>query len=139
MLLGHVAAEVAGVEQRSVVAERPAVVPAHQVGLMALAVPHDRAGTVRAHVVEPDERAVLVAANEDRPAGQVLGDVVARAAQLVLVGDVHPRRPEDRPTLPLEHGGLGVPAGRKGLHQFHWREPTLRPAKDDRHPRAASA
>ena len=53
--LGHVGTEVAGVQQLAVGAERPAVISTHQVGLMTLAVPHDRAGAVRAHVVEPHQ------------------------------------------------------------------------------------
>ena len=36
----------------------------------------------------------------------------------MLVGDVDPRRAEDRPALPLEDGRVGVPTGRKGLDQL---------------------
>jgi hypothetical protein len=123
---GELAAEVAGVEQTAVVAERPPVVSADEVGLMTFAVPHDRAGAMRTQVVEGDQLAILVAANEDRPAGEVLGHVVTGATQLVLVGDMHPRGPEYRPSLAFENGRIRVPARWERLHQFHGRETSHR-------------
>src|SRR6185503_12725670 len=49
--LGHLATEVAGVQEGAVVSERPSVIATDQVGLMALPIPNDRTGTVRARVV----------------------------------------------------------------------------------------
>ena len=121
----RIGTEVAGAQQLAVGVEGPAVVLAHDVARAAFTLEHERAGTVRAQVVEGAQGAVVVTTDEDGPAGEVLGDVVARVAQLMVVGDMHPVAAEDRPTLPLPDVGVVVPACGEGDVEFHFLPPYL--------------
>ena len=49
---GGLGTEVAGVDQEALFIEGPSVIAAHQVGLMTNAIPHNRSGAMRAHVVK---------------------------------------------------------------------------------------
>jgi hypothetical protein len=111
--------KVPGVDQPSLGVERPAVVAAHQVGLAPLAVPHDRAGAVRAQVVEALQRAVVAAAHEDRPAGEVLGDVVRRCCAAGARRRCAPRWSRRSATAPSRTRPGPCPPGGEGLDELH--------------------
>jgi len=117
--LRRLGTEVTSVDQCAFFVERPAVVAADEVCLVAGALPHDGAGAVRTHVVERTQDTVVAALDEDRPAGEILGDVVARALELVVVGDHDPVLGKDLMPLDLPDGGIGVIPSRKGLSQAH--------------------
>ena len=82
----------------------PAVVLAVQ-GARALAVAQrEWSGAVAAHIRECAQHAVLAANEDDRRAGDVLDDMIARIGELPLVRDELPAAREYRAVFHREHG-----------------------------------
>src|SRR5688500_18052898 len=101
-------AEVARRLEAAVPAERPPVVAADEVPSGAATGPHEDAGPVRAHVVEPAQRAGRVDGDEDREPGDIGGHIVTRASELGGGTEQQPFLRPDAATFELERGRVAV-------------------------------
>src|SRR5262249_48021916 len=89
-------------DELAVVAVGPAVIDAHEAARIALALRADDRAAMPEGVEQAVIHALLVAAEDHRPAGDLAGTEVARILQLGGVPDIDPAAAEDVRHLPAQ-------------------------------------
>src|SRR5262249_12479861 len=107
------------VAQRTVQLIGPAVIHAVEIARIAFALAAHHGAAVAARVDQAADRAVAVAAEDDRPAGRPAGAEIARVLELRRMADIDPATVEQRALLALEdvtrHEHLALDLERHGL------------------------